>query len=234
MNSKAQTIKEKYQLLLSKNYNLEDVANFISGQNAELIAKFASNQELPEELYEEVFDFCDLFFSTISEKEYNMIIEMWGREPFIFQFANASRENYEKNYVAQLNSKVKREAESLSNTLWRIRKKRIMSFISTSEDGKNSEMTIVLENTIPRNLTNFNKTHLTFACAKMIISESGGLVVRTIDRKKQIEIFGIRSRNGKWKPISKDEMIYCHTLQPDGSRTAPEKGVIYTELQNIA
>ena len=67
-----------------------------------------------------------------------------------------------------------------------------------------------------------------------LYDENRGLIGRDhVNRKGKVEIFGIGADGGKWKPITREEMIDAHTLMPDGTRIEREKGVIYTEIGNI-
>ena len=67
-----------------------------------------------------------------------------------------------------------------------------------------------------------------------LYDENKGLIGRDhVNRKGKVEIFGIGAGGGKWKPITREEMIDAHTLMPDGTRIEREKGVIYTEIGNI-
>ena len=67
-----------------------------------------------------------------------------------------------------------------------------------------------------------------------LYDENRGFIGRDhVNRKGKVEIFGIGAGGGKWKPITREEMIDAHTLMPDGTRIEREKGVIYTEIGNI-
>lgn len=231
MNNK--TMKEKYEVIVSGNYTTEKVIQFIAQQNAYLLALCGRKIPIPPEIRQEVMEFVRYFDETCSDKMQQALWDYYGRMPFIFTVADRFMWEdmicSERKCLSALNNRDKNVAKSLMKRLWNIRRDRIITFVCDDE----SSIRMEIAHSVPADMLDDVRAHLLYWCAKIIHSTAGSLCVRTIDRKGKVEIFGIGAGGGKWKPITREEMIDAHTLMPDGTRIEREKGVIYTEIGNI-
>ena len=225
------TMKEKYEAIVSKNYKPEDVVQFIAQQNAYLLS-VCGNGIVTSDVKKEVVDFVQYFNETCTDEIMKALWNNYGRMPFIFAIANQFMWEEmicsERKYLSALSNHSKKVAKSLFKRLWNIRKDRILHFSCDNEFMK-----IEINHSVPADMINDMRTHLLCWCAKMINSTAGGLCVRTIDKDRKIEVFGIRAFGGKWEPLTSEEIYYAHTYTPDGTRIEAEKGVVYTDIRTV-
>lgn len=65
-----------------------------------------------------------------------------------------------------------------------------------------------------------------------VLKNNGAIVVRIQGNgKKKDQLFGVCCIEGKFMSVPKEAMLNAHCIRPDGTRTEPEKNLIYTTLE---
>lgn len=221
------TILEQFEDYISKHKKVSDIITFLSVKNAELIG-LSGMGKIGVSLKDELYEFYDYFFENFDELTAEARIREWGQEPFIFRLTeeimHQEEEQLKKAFLDSLSDHVKKEAKTLSDTLFAIRENRILTIVNAEE-----YYSFEIPKVIYREELGEYREDLFFLCCTMI-ANLGAMTVRLI-KKQGTEIFGIRTLPiGVWSPISKEEMRKAHTTAPNGIELEPEDGVIYTEI----
>lgn len=223
---KGNTIIEEFENYMKDHHKVSDIINFLSIKNAQLM--IMTNKGLTEKQEDDILDFTVYFAENYEEITRDARYNNWGDEPFIFRLAENIINNREmaelESCLNDCNDFERHEIETLTETLFAIRKHRILTINA-------GDMVYQLE--IPKTVYYKDlkqmKHELLLYCVQ-VIKNHGTIVVRLVDTKDHIQIFGIRTIGNIWSPISKEEMLDAQTLLPNGTRLEPEDNIEYTEI----
>lgn len=164
-------------------------------------------------------------------------MENWGNYPYVLRFAAACKDYIENERMEDLirgsNKKQLSEVESLCEKIFAIRKHRLIVVICPESGDR---YTLKLPATIRKKELDGYRHGLKRLCA--IVIKNGIMFVRTYEKNpKNVsdphEIFAVKSDDyGNWVPVSKDELLFCHTKTPTGM-IEPELNANYTEITKI-
>ncbi len=231
------TLLQSFRAYVKEHPSTDDIISFLSEANARWLSKFALNDGLSEEEYEELLEFYWYFMANYGDKTEEARMENWGEEPLVIRMA----ENYlsvkqedewlerAKLYLANIpeNGKIMREAAALSEMLFGIQKDRE---ISCPEE----DFCLFLQQTVYREDIADAHTLLLYYCA-MVIKEQSLMAVRITTGKDTYDLFGIRGTAAmEWEPVTGDEILDLYCQQPDGTVIPPEEGVRYIGIDRLA
>ena len=164
-------------------------------------------------------------------------MEIWGNYPYVLRFAAACKDYIEnermEDLIRGLNKKQLSEVESLCEKIFAIRKHRLIVVIC-HESG--DRYTLKLPATIRKKELDGYRHGLKRLCA--IVIKNGIMFVRTYEKNPKNmsdphDIFAVKSDDsGNWIPVSKKELLFCHTKTPTGM-IEPELNANYTEITKI-
>ena len=225
--TKKKTLIQEFQDMLKNGYSTQKVIQFLSCENASLIAKTGMNYVFSAEEREELYDFYSFFMEKYGKKTYSARIENWGQEPFIFRLTenlyDQDREQELLNVLNTASENIKLEAFSLAEKLLSIKKDKILNCFNANgySTYKLPDSKISVE----------DRKYLQAVCAEML-SCDGVIVVRVFGKKGEAnQLFSVRSDGkGHWIPVPKKVTKESHCTAPDGSQLEPEIGLVYTEI----
>ena len=229
------TILEKFLKYIETNRKKSDIISFLSAMSA---AAMAWQTNITEELIDEIIEFTIFFEEHFHDSVYDEMMENWGDYPFIlrvgYELIDEFQEMYRDQVIDGASEYVRKEAQTLADTIFAIRENRHISFCYLSPEGEHMSGKFDIPRTVYREELNELKKELLFICIN-IIEGNGAMVVRLI-KKDHSEIFGIRVLQGQgpagmWIPVEKDVMKKDHLTAPNGFEFEPEEDVIYTEIQ---
>lgn len=233
------TMTESFQKYVKEHPSDDDIIVFLSVQNADWLARHPNDpRDCTDREADELIEFYFFFQAEYGERTRRKRLENWGQEPLIFRVADAildsQEELFEKevtDFLDQLpeNSKTKKEAAFLCETLFNIREDKEISMCLPKES-----MVMVFPHTIPKEDLEKAKRHMLYLCARTI-RERGALAVRLYLRNNTMQLFGVKTAgNGTWQPVPAQTMKEAHCLMPDGTVIPPEEGLVYTEIKRPA
>ena len=231
------TILEKFHEYLKTHKKKRDVIDFLSCMNAQLLGQLRVAQmnghSISGQLAEEIVEFAEYFDENFYDIMYNDMMDQWGQDPLILRLAETIMyEQYcmeRKEFIENAPDFVKKEAQTLTDTLFSIREERNLTFVYEL-DGETISGTYFLPKRIPKNELQDAREELLYVCT-VIVSYAGAITVRLM-KKDHMEVFGVRIYpNHIWSPVGKEEMRKASLITPDGIELEPEEGVIYTEIQ---
>lgn len=221
------TILENFENLLEESKKTDDIISFISVMNAKILVQIRDN-DVPEKLRNEILEFYYYFIKNYEQKTRKVRINNWPNDALILRMgATFAREDYlasVKEEIEKFSSDVRREAESLLDTIFNIRKDKIISIVYS--DGKTDVLQI--PRTIPREELDNSKTEVLFFLGSLV-DVGGSATVRLLD-KNGSGVFGVLCKDKKWSPVSKFNTEWAHTHDANGNPLPPEKGTTYTEI----
>lgn len=223
------SILYQFKEYMKNHKKISDIITFISLKNAELLSKITSIDNINKSLKNELYEFYDFFMDNYDEITEIARFENWGQEPFIFRLTEYLLEQdnieFEKQFLATRDNNVFREATSLCDTLFSIRKNRLFNFFI--EDNFSQ---IHLPKTIKNfELDDARRMLLVHCC--IVIEERGIIIAHIEEKNNNKQVFGIRILPiGIWTPMSKDDVIKLHTITPTGIEVESEEGVEYIEI----
>ena len=187
---------------------------------------------------EEYAEFFDYFTSHhMNEEMEDRFMENWGNYPYVLRFAAACKDYIEnermEDLIRGLNKKQLSEVESLCEKIFAIRKHRLIVVICPESGDR---YTLKLPATIRKKELDGYRHGLKRLCA--IVIKNGIMFVRTYEKNPKNmsdphDIFAVKSDDsGNWIPVSKKELLFCHTKTPTGM-IEPELNANYTEITKI-
>ena len=229
------TILEKFLKYIETNRKKSDIISFLSVMSA---AAMAWQTNITEELIDEIIEFTLYFEEYFSDSLYDEMMENWGNYPFIlrvgYELIDEFQEMYRDQVIDGASEYVRKEAQTLADTIFAIRENKHLSFCFLSPEGEHMSGELDIPRTVYREDLDDIKKELLMVCIN-IIEGNGAMVVR-LNKKDHSEIFGIRVLQGQgpagmWVPVEKDIMKKNHLTAPNGFEFEPEEDVIYTEIQ---
>ena len=198
------TLTESFKKFIEKDSSVPNILQFLSCKNAQLLLKCSSLENFSKEDRQELYDFYDFFMENYGDKTYNARIRNWGQEPLIFRLTEAlyddDCEKKDEEFMKNLSPDILSEAQLLLDKVMPIRRDRRFSCI-TANDCWEFWMT----KTIPKKYLQSTKDYSILSFAK-IIACNGAMVVRIIESDGKPSLFGITAENGKWIPLTKEQM----------------------------
>lgn len=223
------TILAQFQLLLKEEPTVSDIVDFLAVQNARLMA--LSTEPLSEDMASQILEFADYFFEYYDDLTYEARMDNWPNDAYILRLAASIMDEItkqkEQKLIESLTEAERHEAETLLDTIMDIRKNKTITCVT----GGDFSYKFIIPATMRKDELQECREDFFSLCALMI-KAGGSMIVRTEDKHRKREIFGIRVLDFLhiWSPISKEELFDAHTLAPDGNRLSPEEGLVYTEI----
>lgn len=223
------TILEKFHKYLKTHKKKSDIIDFLSIMNARLLGQ----KSIPGPLAAEIVEFAEYFDENFYDLMFDDMMDQWGQDPLILRLAGSiMHEQYcieRKDFIESASDFIKKEAQTLADTLFSIREERELAFVYDLDD-ETIAGTYFLPKRIPKNELQDAKEELLYICT-VIVGYAGAITVR-LTKKEHMEVFGVRVfPNHIWSPVGKEEMRKASLITPDGIELEPEEGVIYTEIQ---
>ena len=229
------TVLERFKNFVKRNDSPNGLLDILSVENARAIGLNGVEGNSVFENAEEYAEFFDYFGNHyLNEEMEDRFMENWGDYPYVLRFAAACKDYIEnkrmEEFIQELNKKQLAEMESLCEKIFAIQKHRIIVVICP-ETGE--RYTLELPATIRKNELDGYRHGLKRLCA--IVIKNGIMFVRTYEKNPKNmsdphDIFAVKSDNsGSWVPVSKEELLFCHTKTPAGM-IEPELNAIYTEI----
>ena len=225
------TILEQFETFIEKHKKKSDIIYFLSIMNARSLL-WGNN--IPENMVQEIIEFTAYFEENFYAFVYEEVMENWGDDPRILQIGDYLIEQEYKKFaderIKNADTKIKKEAQTLADTLYQIREYRIISYVFVSNDGDMEQYGLEIPKTVYKMELEDMRKDLLIACLD-VIEGNGAMTVR-LRKTDHDEIFGIRVLpNRMWIPVDKDSMKKAHLTGPDGIEFEPEDNVVYTEIQ---
>ena len=224
------TLIEQFSAFLEENKKKSDIIAFLE-EIGEQYQRYGEN--VPFEKAEEAIEFADYFYENFYDVMQIEIMMKWGDDPYILRLATALEyqmySEERKNYIQSLLPAMRKEAETLADTLFSIRLERCFTFVYV-EDENIINGVFRLPRVIRKRDLEDAKEELLFICCKLI--QNKGVVITRITQKDHDEIFGIRVLPiGVWSPLTSEEVRSASLITANGIELEPEEGVVYTEIQ---
>lgn len=233
------TVLERFKNYIKRNDTSEGMLEILSIENARAIGlNGVEGDSVFEKYAEEYAEFFDYFTSHhMNEEMEDRFTENWGNYPYVLRFAAACKDYIEnermEDLIRGLNKKQLSEVESLCEKIFAIRKHRLIVVICPESGDR---YTLELPATIRKKELDGYRHGLKRLCA--IVIKNGIMFVRTYEKNPKNmsdphDIFAVKSDDsGNWIPVSKKELLFCHTKTPTGM-IEPELNANYTEITKI-
>ena len=224
------TILQQFHEFLQENRKKSDIITFLSVISSRLSQNI---NNMTVELEYEVLEFTNYFMNEFYDLLYDEIMKKWGQDPFVIRLATAIlHERYiseRRLFIQNTPDLIRKEADTLFQTLFNIREDRIFSFYF-GDEGDETEGMLELPKKIPKDKLQNAKDELLFICI-ILIKKNGFMSVHLLKDDHE-EVFGIKTvLNGMWIPVGKDEMKKIYLTTPEGFELEPENNVVYTEIK---
>ena len=225
---KGNTITEQFQYWLGEHKKVSQIITFLSIQNAKILAMSKGDiHNLSDEMKMQIIEFAQWFDEDFDEITWEARMYEWGEDDaLILRVADMILEEQFINTVDEtlksLTDSQRKEVETLTEALYKIRKDRILTF-SFSDMSANQ---IQIPKTVPKNELKLMKYEIMDSVIKMIVA-GGQVIVREIHADK-IYIYSYQTNPiGMWVPIEAEQLKEAYLVTPSGIELEPEDDVEY-------